>query len=263
MSSAPLFRYACVAMVAVLAATACTRAPFKGKDEDLGPILKGHTRPRTVEGRTYTAEPVEASVGPYRFAFPANLYYNQIAPFADGAVVLTVMWPDFDAPPPGDYPFRTPEDGYRQVSVEFRYVGQARTAEYLAQHIGSGSAQSLAERVALAPRLGLTQYAVDRSRVTAEMRQVEPDWYVARAGDGQMRTFISCDPSEYLPDGLLMERRMLVRSNGDRVAMCRHSWVDVERGIAVEMHYARVMRVDWQRLEKAVRGVMGRYQMER
>ncbi|AWH52071.1 hypothetical protein C1924_02135 [Stenotrophomonas sp. ESTM1D_MKCIP4_1] len=263
MSSAPLHRYACVAMAAVLAATACTRAPFKGNDEDLNPVLKGRTTTRMVEGRTYTVEPVEASVGRHRFAFPANLYYNQIAALTGGVVVLTLMWPDFDAAPPGDYPLRTEEDGYRQVSVELRYLGHARTADYLAQHIGRGSAQSLAERVAMVPRLGLTPYAVDRSRGAGAGRELEPDWYVARAGDGRVMTFISCDPSEYMPDGLLMERWTLVRSNGDRIAMCRHSWVDVERGIAVEMHYARVMLVDWKRLEGAVGMAMQRYEVGR
>ena len=198
-------------------------------------------------GRTYTAQPVEANLGQHRFMFLANLHYNQIGPLAGGGVMLTVLWPDFDAAPPGDHPMRSVEDGYRQVSIELRYVGGARAVDYLAQ--------DLTERVALTPRWGLTPYAVDRSKVARDVREVTPDWYVVRDGDGRVSTFISCDPWEYMPDGVLMEGGKLVRSSGDRVAMCRHSVVDVERGIAVEMAYARVLLADQGRLERMVRAL--------
>lgn len=82
-----------------------------------------------------------------------------------------------------------------------------------------------------------------------------PDWYVVRDGDGRVRTFISCDPCKYMPDEVLMEGGKLVRSSGDRVAMCRHSMVGAEGGVAVEMSYARVMLVEWQRLEAGVCGL--------
>lgn len=48
--------------------------------------------------------------------------------------------------PPGDHPVRSVEDGYRQVSIELRYVGSARAADYLAR--------DLSERVALPPCWG-------------------------------------------------------------------------------------------------------------
>jgi len=78
------------------------------------------TSPRTVSGQTYTTQPVEARLGPHRFMFPANLYYNQTGPLADGGVMLTVFWPDFDAAPPGDRPVRSTQDSRRQVLVELR-----------------------------------------------------------------------------------------------------------------------------------------------
>ena len=78
-----------------------------------------------MNGRTYTAQPVEATLGPHRFMFPANLYYNQIGPFAGGAVMLAVFWSGLNAAPPGNYPERSMEDGYRQVTIELRYVGRA------------------------------------------------------------------------------------------------------------------------------------------
>lgn len=251
MTRTPARRLACAALVAVLTASGCARPPSTEMDDEILALLNGTYGPRTVGGRTYTAQPVEANLGPHRFMFPANLYYNQIGPFAGGGVMLAVFWPDFDAAPPGDHPVRSVEDGYRQVSIELRYVGSAGAADYLAQ--------DLSERVALPPRWGLTPYAVDRSKVARDVREVTPDWYVVRDGDGRVRTFISCDPWEYMPNGVLMEGGKLVRSSGDRVAMCRHSMVDVEGGLAVEMSYARVMLVEWQRLEATTRELMRRY----
>jgi len=64
-----------------------------------------------------------------------------------------------------------------------------------------------------------------------------------------------------MPDGLMMVDGRLVRSGGDRVAMCRHSVVDVEGGVAVEMSYARVLLVDWKRLETITRELMWRYEV--
>jgi len=253
MTRTPARRFACAALVAVLAGSGCARPPSTGLDDDIAALLKGTHSPRTVGGRTYTAQPVEANVGPHRFMFPANLYYNQIGPFAGGGVMLAVFWPDFDAAPPGDHPVRSVEDGYRQVSIELRYVGSAGAADYLAR--------DLSERVALPPRWGLTPYAVDRSWVSRDTWEVAPDWYVVRDGEGRVRTFISCDPWEYMPDGVMMEGGKLVRSSGDRVAMCRHSMVDVEDGVAVETSYPRVTLIDWQRLEAATRTLIRRYRV--
>lgn len=255
MSCAPSYRHGFVAWVVALAATACAPEPSPGIDDDIFAFMVDPNRPRMVEGRTYSTQPVEGNVGPRRFMFPANLYYNQIGPFPDGGVVLTVLWPGLEAAAPGDFPLRTAEDGYRQVSIELRYVGYARTGDYLAPHIGSGWAQSLAERVAQPSRFGLTPYAIAN-----EALALDPDWYVVRGGDGRVRTFISCDPAKSVADGLQMAPRTLVRSGGDRIAVCRHSMVDVESGIAVEMNYARVLLVEWQRLEAAAVGLMRRYE---
>lgn len=106
---------------------------------------------------------------------------------------MAVFWPDFDAAPSGDQPLRSVEHGHRQVSIELRYVGGGKAADYLAQ--------DLSERVALTPRWRLTPYAADRSMVVRNVREVTPDWYVVRVGDGRVRTFVSCDPWEYMPDG--------------------------------------------------------------
>ena len=60
--------------MAVLAASGCAREPSPALDDDIIALLKGTDSPRKVNGRTYTAQPVEASLGPHRFMVPANLY---------------------------------------------------------------------------------------------------------------------------------------------------------------------------------------------
>ncbi|HYQ23731.1 hypothetical protein [Stenotrophomonas sp.] len=242
------YRWVCAALVAVGTATACVRAPSDREDDYVADLFKDVHRLRTVEGRTYTTQPVEASVGPHRFQFPANLYFNQIGPFAGGGVVLTVMWPALRAAPPGNYPLRSEEDGYREVSIELRYLGSGRAADYLAP--------DLTGRVALPTRWGLTPYAVDRERVGRDVLETAPDWYVVRDGDGRVTTFISCDPWEYTVDGVMLEGGRLVRGSGDRVAMCWHSALDAEHWTGMEMRYARVLLMDWQRMEATSRELL-------
>ncbi len=84
MSRAPACRLASFALVAVLSTTACAKAPSTEKDPNGTPMSETATSPRTVGGQTYNAAG-GARLGPHRFMFPANLYYNQTGPLADGA----------------------------------------------------------------------------------------------------------------------------------------------------------------------------------
>jgi hypothetical protein len=167
MGGSPSYRHGFVAWVVAFAAGACAPEPTPGIDDDILAFMVDPNRPRMVEGRTYSTQPVEASVGPRRFMFPANLYYNQIGPFSDGGVMLSVLWPNLEPAAPGDFALRTMEDGYRQVSIELRYVGGAGVADC--------PARDLSERVALTPRWGLMPYAVERSQVVRDVRDVTPD----------------------------------------------------------------------------------------
>jgi len=285
MSRAPARRLASFALVAVLSATACAKSPSTEKDKNGTAMSEDATSPRTVGGHTYTTQPVEATLGPHRFMFPANLYYNQIGPFADGGVMLTLFWPDFDAAPPGDRPVRTTQDSRRQVLIELHYLDRVPITDYLARRSSNDATseagslerrdpvERLDLRVAQPERLGLTPYAIDPSLLAAYAKdseqelgvpyvhnpKMEPDWYVARSTDGQLRTFISCDPADRIPDGLVAHGKALERADGDRVAMCRHSMVDLDDSITIEMTYARVMLSDWQRMEAAVRELLRRY----
>lgn len=60
-----------------------------------------------------------------------------------------------------------------------------------------------------------------------------------------------------------MEGGKLLRSSGDRVAMRRHSMVDMEDCVAVEISYARVLLADWQRVETTIHELMQRYEAQR
>lgn len=69
MTRTPARRFACAALVAVLAASGCARETSPELDDDIIATLKGTNSPRTVNGRTYTAQPVEVTLGPHRFMF--------------------------------------------------------------------------------------------------------------------------------------------------------------------------------------------------
>ncbi|HDS1581570.1 TPA: hypothetical protein QEL15_003685 [Stenotrophomonas maltophilia] len=288
MSRAPACRLASFALVAVLSTTACAKAPSKEKDPDGTNMSEAAASSRTVGGHTHTTESVEARVGPHRFMFPANLYYNQTGPLADGGVMLTVLWPDFDAAPPGDRPVRTTQVSRRQVLVELRYIDRVPIQNYLERRSSSEATsalgslerrdpvENLALRVAQTERWGLTPYAIDPSLMAAYAKDseaalgrpyvhnagMEPDWYVARSTEQQLTTFISCDPADRISDGLVVQGKTLERAGEGQIAMCRHSIVDVGDSIAIEMNYARVMLSDWQRLETSVRELLSRYRVQ-
>jgi len=271
-----------------LSATACAKAPSTEKDHNGTAMSEDATNPRTVGGHTYTTQPVEAILGPHRFMFPANLYYNQIGPFADGGVMLTVFWPDFEAAPPGDRPVRKTQDSRRQVLIELHYLDSVPITDYLARRSSNEATteagslerrdpvERLDLRIAQPERWGLTPYAIDPSLLADYAKDseqkldvpyvhnpnMEPDWYVARSRDGQLSTFISCDPEDRIPDGLIAHGKTLERAEGEGVAMCSHSLVDLDDSITIEMNYARVMLSDWQRIEHTVRGLLRRYRVK-
>jgi len=210
-----------------------------------GTALSGEsTTLRTAGGHTYTTQAVEAILGPHSFMFPANLYYNQIGPFADGGVMLTVFWPDFEAAPPGDRPLRSVEDSQRQVLIDLSYLDRIPIKDYLNRRSSNDAtteadslrrrnpAQRLELRVAQPERWGLTPYSINPALMAqyakdaeAELGMayvhnpaLEPDWYIARSKDGQLKTFISCDPGDRTADGLVVKGRTLQSVGGDQIA---------------------------------------------
>jgi len=288
MSKASLRRLAPFALLAVLSVTACAKAPSTEKDQKGTSMPEDSISPRSVHGHTYTTQAVEATLGPHRFMFPANLYYNQIGPFADGGVMLTVLWPDFDAATPGDRPVRTIQDSQRQVLIELHYLDQVPITDYLARRSNNEATteagslerrdpvERLDLRVSQPEKWGLTPYSIDPALLANYAKEseqklgvpylhnpkMEPDWYVARSRESQLSTFISCDPADRIPDGLVAQGRTLERADSDQVAMCRHSLVDLDDSITIEMNYARVMLGDWQRIEATARELLRRYRVK-
>lgn len=279
MSRALACRIASFALVAALSAAACAKSHTAEEAPNGTSLSEYAASSRTVGGHTYTAEPVEARLGPHRFMFPANLYYNQIGPLPDGGVMLTLLWPEFHAAPLGNRSTRGTPVSRRQVLVTLMYLDRVPIQNLLARRSSSeaisapGSlerrdpVENLSLRVAQPERLGLTPYAIDQALLAAYAKDyeaavgrpyvhnatMEPDWYVARYADGQLSTFIRCDPADRVPDGLAIEGNALVRSGEGQIAMCRHSMVDLDDSIAIEMSYTRVLLGDWQRLEDSVR----------
>lgn len=285
MSRAPAHWLTSFALVAALSGSACAGDPSTEKDPNQAFIAELLADLRSGGGHSYTTEPIEARLGPHRFMFPANLYYNQIGPFADGGVMLTLLWPEFEAAPPGDRQTRSTAVSRRQVLVELSYLDRVPIRNHLAQRSSTegisapGSlerrdpVENLSLRVAGPQRMGLVPYAIDQALLADYARDysesvgvpyvhnaaMEPDWYGARSADGELNTFISCDPADRVPDGLVIEGNALERSGDGKIAMCRHSMVDLERGIAIDMSYARVLLADWGRLEAALRELLDRH----
>ena len=74
---------------------ACAEPPLpSGKDVQGGVRKVGIIEGPTFNGHTYTSAPVEAKLGPHRFNFPANYYDDQIGPYVDGGVGITLIWPE-------------------------------------------------------------------------------------------------------------------------------------------------------------------------
>lgn len=285
MSRAQACRLISFALVAALSASACAKSPSTEKDRNGTLMSEDAASSRKVGGHTYTTQPVEARLGPHRFMFPANLYFNQIGPFPDGGVMLTLLWPEFGAAPPGDRPTRSTQVSRRQVLVELSYLDHAPIQSHLARRSSSEATsapgslerrdpvENLSLRVAGPERMGLTPYSIDQALLAAYVKDyeaamevpyvhnaaMEPDWYVARSAEGQLSSFISCDPADRVPDGLVISGDSLERSGEEKIAMCRHSMVDIQRNITIDMSYARVLLSDWERLEAAVRRLLSEY----
>jgi len=202
-----------------------------------------------------------------------------------GGLMLILLWPEFEAAPPGGRPTRSTAVSRRQVLVEPSYLDRVPIHDHLARRFcteairAPGSLQrrdpveNLSLRVTGPQRMGLTPCAIDQALLADYARDysaavgvpyvhnaaMEPDWYVAHTADGELSTFISCDPADRVPDGLVIEGNALERSGDGKIAMCRHSMVDLERGIAIDMSYARVLLEDWRRLEASVRVLLDRH----
>lgn len=242
---------------------------------------------RTVDGYTYTTKPVEARIGPHRFAFPANYYDDQIGPAIGGGVGLTLMWPELVAAPPGTRSTRSMSDHHRAISMSIDYIDavpigdllQRRTSTESKTEDGSIERQDpryrLDMRKAAAERFGLTQYVIDEDRMVtysaayldqrgsapARNARYEEDWYIARSSGDTLSTFIKCDQPHNGKQGLEIKDGALFSDGSDRVASCSHYFVDQTDSVSVTLTYPNVLLKDWKSIEDAARSVLARYKV--
>ncbi len=276
-----------LAMAAALSATACANAPAAGMGEKEAAISENTTESVTLDGYTYTTLPVEARIGPHRFAFPANYYDDQIGSAIGGGVGLTLMWPDLQAAPPGTRPIRTMTDHYRAINVSIDYVDKVPISRLL-QRMASTEAtteEGSIERTDPRRRLdlrspgtlqfGLVPYVIDETRMAAYAQayskrrgeapvrnpRTEKEWYVARSGDDELTTFIRCDQPLDGLNGLVIEGELLVPDAAPMVASCTHDLVDIPDSLSMTIRYPRVLLKDWKAIEDAARATLERYRI--
>jgi len=240
---------------------------------------------RTIKGHTYTTEPVEATVGPHRFMFPANYYDNQIGPYFDGSVGLTLLWPDLGPALPGTRPDRSMEDFQRSVVIGLQHIDRTPIRGLLERYtsteqtstptsvLRNDPTERLDLRIPQPERFGLVPYAINDALMPAFQKaleqenkmpqprnlRMEKDWYVARNGEGELTTFIECESEAHFPDGLTISGDRLRDTEDSRVAGCTHYFVDIEDSIAITATYPRVILKDWKKIESTVRTSLSRY----
>lgn len=276
-----------VALAVALSASACAKAP---------PTETGHKEPamsedanqsRTIDGYTYTTAPVEAQLGPHRYAFPANLYDDQIGPSIGGGIALTFIWPGLQAAPPGTRPTRSMEDHYRAVTASIDYLDAVPAADLLPRltdteattEEGSVNRNDPRRRLDLrkagAEQFGLTPYAIDEDRMAVFAKDYEnqrgqpvsrnprkeDEWYIARGADGQLATFVKCNPPEAGNEGLSIQGDTLAPDVSVKVASCTHYFVDSKDNLGVTLFYPRVLLKDWRAMEEATRTALARYKV--
>ncbi len=285
MNIAPFSLRCAIAAALALSATGCinspsVESPSKGAGMPEDPNVR-----RTIKGHTYTTEPVEATVGPHRFMFPANYYDNQMGPYFDGSVGLTLLWPDLGPALPGTRPDRSMEDFQRSVVIGLQHIDRTPIRGLLERYtsteqtstptsvLRNDPTERLDLRIPQPERFGLVPYAINEALMPAFQKaleqetkmpqprnlRMEKDWYVARNGEGELTTFIECESEAHFPDGLTISGDRLRDTEDSRVAGCTHYFVDVEDSIAITATYPRVILRDWKKIESAVRTSLSRY----
>ncbi|MGV8961214.1 MAG: hypothetical protein ACOH1V_12675 [Stenotrophomonas sp.] len=277
--------YLTLGIFIALSAAACAKAPSTEKGEPEAAMSEDPSKSRTIDGYTYTTAPVVAQLGPHRYAFPANLYDDQIGPAIGGGVALTLMWPRLEAAPPGTRSARTMDEHHRAITASIDYLDAIAASELLPRLTSTetttedGSVnrrdprRRLDLRKAVAEQFGLTPYVIDESRMALFSKdyekqfgqpairnaRIEVEWYIARDPEGQLATFIKCDQPYNGSDGLVIEAEMLVPDDAPKVATCTHYFVDSNDNLAITLFYPRVLLKDWKAMEDATRTTLARY----
>lgn len=225
------------------------------------------------DGYVYTTDLVEARVGPNRFRFPANFYYDQIGPDFQGSVSLILLWPGLEPVPPGIGFHGDANRFARHINASLNYVDAVpieglldRKLQPMSEYEVGNPLRTLELRRRGKPVHGLTPYYTDFEKLEAWHRarygDVPPavlerdsvlngDWYVARGADGKVTTYIECMSHE-IPDGIRFEGERVVYAKPP-IALCTHFFTFADKRISVTVDYARAFLRDWQRIEQRLR----------
>lgn len=230
---------------------------------------------RTIDdGYTYTTNLVEARLGPHRYRFPANFYYDQIGPDFQGGVALVLLWPDLQPAPPG-VNFHDDDALFGHViHVRLEYLDKVPVGTYLERLTkplvrNDDPIETIRGRIRGSAVHGLTPYYLDFARLRAWMKRaygdvpaagmdpassLNEDWYLAYGPKRQIRTFIRCGSHE-MPDGIVFDGARVVEVTPP-VMLCTHHFTVPEKGLSVELGYPRALLHDWARVEARVRQLL-------
>ena len=225
-----------------------------------------------------TVPTVDAKLGPHRFRFPKNLYYQQSGPDADGGVMLNVQWPHLRPLPLGVDYHDSNDNFINHISIDLSTVEHLSDDQYRAllrrmiepldpekPTPSEKVLDDLSARIQGDTSHGLTRYSVDFEKfrdfyITTYGTHVRPpdpiqndDWYVHIGVDGIPTTVIKCTPVAQT-DGVRIESGRIVDIPGrSRRATCRHQFLVPEYGLLVSLSYPRVILPEWQTMEMFVR----------
>ncbi len=240
---------------------------------------------RTVNGHTYTDAPVDVKLGPHTFRIPANYLDSQIAPWPGEGVSLVIEWPDMGPSAPGARANPRTNDFRKEIRILVNYVDRLPIETSLERHASNEAItppdslerddprDRLDLRLAQPEDMGLTPYTVDEAKMAMfakayeakygtpppRGRLSEEDWYVARAPDGRLSSFIKCGSKAYVRDGVRLDGAEIIDVPGELPAAgCVHYITDINDRLSISINYKRVFLKDWKRMEDAIRGVLAR-----
>lgn len=290
MPAFPIPRCALLA-ACVLVASACAQpSPTRASAEDEAAAVTDSDAPtpaNLVLPRPRGPEDmVEARSGPHVFRFPVKYDYNQAGPWGDGSWMLKFMWPTLEAMPwrrgRAEDHARDWDENARSISVSVDYVSRVPIREFPQRYADPIDAEnpspdeSIAYRDRQNDQHGLEHWAVAFDRVFAEMRRRhgEPrnisafqkdsfeDWWIARAPDGRMRTFIRCLPMELPGDGIKVVDGLWDRDMSEPLARCRHEFAIADFSSTVEIKYPREALPRWAEIEAHVEAFLRKHSLQ-
>ena len=269
-------------LAAAVASTAMSAAPSGVVLATEGAPAPAASAAKPYKWEGYSDKPVEAKLGPYRFRFPMNMYYDQMGPDFQGSTSLVLRWPTLEPYAPGENFHDTAERFISAITIHLSYLDRVPDEEYpltLRKSIHSQSkdpvlqqdpSANLDMRIRGNPVFGLTPYYLDLPRLQDYFNRVyapsppvakpdssaHTDWYVQFAASDTPSTIIECAPKE-IPDGVIFkESQVMNDSAASQRALCTHEFLVPEYKLYVRVNYLRPFLKDWQRIEARVRELL-------